>query len=168
MCEAGISVSTQIKIFSSLSACVSRRMCSSRKISVLPPPFHSRFVHCSLYGLLRVHLCFSVFIWTLVLALVFLSVCMDSCACSCVSQCLYGLLCVHLCFSVFIWTLVLALAFLSVCMDSCACTCVSQCLYGLLCLLLRFSAFVWTLVHALVFLSVYMDSCACVSHDRAW
>ena len=34
---------------------------------------------------------FSVFEWTLVLVLAFLSVCMDSCVS--VSQCLYGLLC---------------------------------------------------------------------------
>ena len=60
--------------------------------------------------------------------LVFLSDCIDSCACARVSlsmdscarvsvQCLHGLM--------------LVLAFLSVCMDSCACACVSQCLYGL-------------------------------------
>ena len=73
-------------------------------------------------------------LWTLVLALMFLSVCMDSSACACVSQCLYGLLCLCLCFLVFVWTLVLARVFLSVRMDSCACACVSQCLYGLLCL----------------------------------
>ena len=100
------------------------------------------------------------------LALVFHSVCMDSCACACVSQCFYGLLYLCLCFSVFVWTLVLVLVFLSVfmdscachalvflsvcmescacacvsqcCMDSCACACVSQCLYGLLCLRLCF------------------------------
>ena len=46
------------------------------------------------------------------LALVFLSVCMDSCACACVSQCLYGLLYLRLCFSVFVWTRALAHAFL--------------------------------------------------------
>ena len=63
-----------------------------------------------LFGLLC--LCFSVFVWTLVLALVFLSVCMDSCACACVSRYLYGLLCLHLCFSVFAWTLVRELVFL--------------------------------------------------------
>ena len=84
--------------------------------------------------------------------LVFLSVCMESCACACVSQCLYGILaCVSQClygilcfllgFSVFVWTIVLALAFLSVCMDSCGCAYVSQCLYGLLCLRFRFSVF---------------------------
>ena len=64
-------------------------------------------------------LCFSVFVWTLVLVLVFLSVCMDSCACAWVSQCLYSFLCLRLCFLVFVWTLVLALVFLSVCMDFC-------------------------------------------------
>ena len=65
---------------------------------------------------------FSVFVWTLVHVLVFLSVCMDSGACACVSQCLYGLLCLCLYFSVFVWTLLLALVFLSVCMVPCACT----------------------------------------------
>ena len=90
------------------------------------------------------------------LALAFLSVCMDFCACACVSQCLYGPSC--LCFSVFVWTLVL----------------VSQCLCGPLCL--RFSVFVWSVALAflsvskvnlvLAFLSVCIDSCACacVSH----
>ena len=69
-------------------------------------------------------LCLSVFVWTLVLALSFRSVCMDFCTCACVSQCLYEL--VRFCFSVFVWTLVLALSFDSVCMDSCACAFVSQ------------------------------------------
>ena len=78
-------------------------------------------------------LCFSVFVWTLVLALSFRSVCMDFCTCACVSQCLYGLL-------------YLALLFLSACMNSCVS--VSQCLYGLLC---------WHFC----FDSVCMDSCAC-------
>ena len=50
------------------------------------------------------------------LELAFLSVCMDSCACTSISQ--------------FVWTVVLALAFLSVCMDPVLCTCVSQYLYG--------------------------------------
>ena len=72
------------------------------------------------------------------LVLAFLSVCMDSCACACDSQCLYGLLCLCLRFSVFVWTLVLVLVFLSVCMDSSACACVSQCLYRLMCLRLCF------------------------------
>ena len=114
----------------------------------------------------------AVFVWTLVLALGFLSVCMDSYTCACVSQCLYGLLYLRLYFSVFVWTLVLALlsffmdscacvsqffyglvlVFLSVCMDSCVFACVSQFLYGpLLRLRMRFSVFVWTLVLALVF-----------------
>ena len=79
------------------------------------------------YGLLRLRLCFSAFVWTLVFVLVFS-------------------------LSVFVWTLVLVLVFLSVCMDSCACTCVPsvcvnsspcacvcQCFYGLLSLRLRFS-----------------------------
>ena len=115
---------------------------------------------------------FSVFMRTLVLALAFLSVCMDFCACACVSHCFYGLQCLCLCFSVFIWTLVLVLAFLSVCMNSRAC--ISQCFYGLLCLRLHFSVFAWTLVFAmrflefvwtlvllvvLVFISVCMNSC---------
>ena len=58
------------------------------------------------------------------LALAFLSVCKDSFACACVSQCLYRSLCSRLRFSVFLRTLV-------------PCTCVSQCSYGLLCLRLR-------------------------------
>ena len=101
------------------------------------------FLRQCLYGLLCLRLGFSVFVWTLILALAFLSVCMDSCACACISQCLYGLLCLR--FSVFLWTLVLV--FLSFFMDSCLC----------------FSVFVWTPV--LKFLSVCMDSCvfACVS-----
>ena len=70
------------------------------------------------------------------LAMAFFNVCMDSCACACVSQCLYELLCLFLRFSVFVLTLVLA--FLSVCMNSCA----SQCLYELFCLRLRCSVFV--------------------------
>ena len=53
-------------------------------------------------GLLCLRFWFSVFVWTLVLVLVFLNVCMDSCACACVSQCLYGLLCLRLRFSVFV------------------------------------------------------------------
>ena len=40
-----------------------------------------------LYGLLCLHLRFSVFIWTLVLALAFLGVYMDSCSCSCACAC---------------------------------------------------------------------------------
>ena len=76
----------------------------------------------SLYVLLCLR--FSVFVRTLVFVLVFLSVCMDSRVCACVSQCFYGLLCLR--FSVFVWTLVFVLAFLSVCMDSCVCACVSQ------------------------------------------
>ena len=96
----------------------------------------------------------AAFVWILV----FLSVCINSCACACVSQCLYGLLCLRLRFSVFVWTFVL----------------VSQCLCGPLCL--RFSVFVWTVALAflsvskvnlvLAFLSVCIDSCACacVSH----
>ena len=118
-------------------------------------------------------------VWNLVL--VFLSVCMDSCAYVCFSQCLYGLLSLRLRFSVFAWTLVLALVFLSVfygllymclcfsvfvctlvfalvsftvCMASCACACVSQCLYGLLSLRLCFSVFVWTNMPALAFRNV--------------
>ena len=65
------------------------------------------------------------------LALAFLSVCVDYSACACASQCLYVLLFLCLRFSVFVWTIVPVLVFLSVCMDSCACACVSQCLYGL-------------------------------------
>ena len=42
-----------------------------------------------------------------ILVLAFLSVCMNSCTCACVSQRLYGLLCLR--FSAFVWTLVLAL-----------------------------------------------------------
>ena len=61
-----------------------------------------RFSRQCLYGLLCLSLRFSVFVWTLVFALAFLSVYLDSCSYTCVSQCLYGL---------------------SVC---------SQCLYGLL------------------------------------
>ena len=99
---------------------------------------------------------------SLVLALTFLSVCIDSCACACVCQCLYGILWLFLRFSVFVRTLVLRGGFLSVCINSSACACVSQCLYGLLCLRLRFSVFVWTLALAFAFLSVCMDSCACV------
>ena len=84
----------------------------------------------------------------------FLSVCMDSCACACVSHCLYP---------GFVWTLLVALAFLSGCIDSCAC--VSHCLYQLFWLRLHFSVVVLTLVLALAFLLVCMDSsvCACVS-----
>ena len=124
------------------------------------------------------------------LALVFLSVCMDSCACACFSHCLYGLLCFRLCFSVFVWTglclrfsafvwtLVLAFVFLSVCMDSCACACVSLRLYGLLsvvpailscidsCTALVFlSVCMDSVVLAPAFLSVCIDSCACVSQE---
>ena len=101
--------------------------------------------------------CFSVVLWTLVLALAVFSVCMNSCAC--VSQFLYGLSCLHFRFVVFVWTFVLALVFLNVCMDSCTCAVVSQCLYELVCFC--FSVFVWTLVLALSFDSVCMDSCAC-------
>ena len=82
--------------------------------------------------------------------LVFPSVCMDSCACPCISKCLYGFLCLCLYFQVFVWILVLVLVFLSVCMDSCVCACISKCLYGFLCL-------------CLYFVSVCMDSCACAS-----
>ena len=96
--------------------------------------------------------------------LAFFSVCMDSraCACvsqcrdcyACVSQCLNGLSCLCLCFSVygllrlrfsvFVWTLkvVLVCAFLSVCMDSCA------------------SVFVWALMLAL---TITQYTCACVA-----
>ena len=108
---------------------------------------------------------FSVFVWTLFCALRFRSVCIDYCACACVSQSLHrllwfayvsqslhGLLCFRLRFSVFSWTLVFALAFLCVCMDFCLCACVSLCLYKLLCLRFRFSVFVWALVFALAFL----------------
>ena len=63
--------------------------------------------------------------------LLFLSVCMNSYACACVSQCLYELLRLCLCFTDcmkscacvskgFVWTLIPVFAFLSVCMDSCA------------------------------------------------
>ena len=41
--------------------------------------------------------------------LALLSVCMDSCACACVSQCLYGLLCLR--FSVFVSTCAFGLMF---------------------------------------------------------
>ena len=52
-------------------------------------------------------LCFSVFVWTLVLE--FPSLGMDSCVC--IPQCLNGLLCLR--FSVFVWTLVRALVLVS-------------------------------------------------------
>ena len=116
-------------------------------------------------------------------ALAFLSVCMDSCAC--VSLCLYGIL--SLLFSVFVCALVLVLvflsvslvtlvlAFLSVCMDFCACACVSQCLYVLFCLrfsvlvrtlilCLRFLVFVWTLMLSLVY---ELINCCAVYFPRA-
>ena len=58
--------------------------------------------------------------------LVFLSVCMDSCTCFCISKYLYGLF-------------VLVLIFLSICMDSCVCAVFfSIFTYGLLCLCLYF------------------------------
>ena len=123
-------------------------------------------VYQCLYELLCMRLHFSVFylLWTLVLAHVFLGVCMDSCACTCVSQCfmdscacacvsqcLYGLLHVHaLAFLSVLLTLVLTHVFLSVLWTSCACA--SQCLYGLLCIRLRFSVFVRILVLTLSFL----------------
>ena len=53
------------------------------------------------------------------LALAFLGVCTDSCACACTSLCLYGLLGLRLRFSVFVWTLVFALALFGVCKLSC-------------------------------------------------
>ena len=61
------------------------------------------------------------------LALAFLSICMDSYTCVCISH--------------FVWTVVFALAFLI--------------LYGLLCLRLRFSVFVWAPMLAFAFLSLY-------------
>ena len=109
-----------------------------------------------------------MFILTLVLALVFLSVCINSCA-------------LRLRFSVFVWTL--ALAFISVCVDSYALSLRFSVFVWTLALPLRFSVFVWTialafvwilvlaflnvcmnpsLVLVLAFLSVCMDSCACV------
>ena len=102
----------------------------------------ARFSQCY-YALLR----FSFSVSLSILAVVFLSVCMD------VYQCLSG----------FVWTLAIvflfsvSVVFLRFCMNCCAF--VSQCLYGLL--RLCFSVFVWTL--ALVFFSVCMHSCACVS-----
>ena len=56
-----------------------------------------------LYGLLRLRLCFSVFVWTLVLALAFLCVCMDSCQ-LCLRFSVVLTLVLRLCFSVFVWT----------------------------------------------------------------
>ena len=54
-------------------------------------------------------LCFFVCLDFLCLRL-FLSVCTDSCACACVSQCLYdSCACAYVWFSVFVWTLALAL-----------------------------------------------------------
>ena len=69
---------------------------------------------------------FSVFVWTIVRALAFLSVCMDSCTCACVSHCLYELTfvfsqclnerwCLRLRCSMRLNVLLCALAFLSVC-----------------------------------------------------
>ena len=95
------------------------------------------------------------------LALAFLSVCMDSCAC--VSQCLYGLLCLRLDFSVFVWTLVLMLGFLSVCVDFCnsACALVSKsCMDSCPCTGVSFFS-VCVLVLALTFLNVCILCFAC-------
>ena len=143
-----------------LNVYMDSRACANVFLSAYMDSSAGACVSQSLYGLL--HLCFSVFVWTVVLllalrflrvctlalAIVFFGICMDSCTCACITQCLYGLLCLRLCssmfvwtlghlrlcFSVFVWTLVLALVFLSVCRDSCACACVFQYLYGLLCL----------------------------------
>ena len=102
-----------------------------------------------LQGLLCFCLRFAVAVWTLVLALAFFSICMDSYACARVPQLLYWLS-VRLHVSVFL--------------ESCACACVSQSLFRLLCLRLRFSGFVWTLVLAVAFLCrcTAFCSCACV------
>ena len=62
-------------------------------------------------------------VWTLVVELAFLSVCMDSCAYASVSQCLFGLLCLSLRFSVSVWTLVAEIAILSVCIVVRSVTC---------------------------------------------
>ena len=72
---------------------------------------------------------FSVFVWALVLALAFRGVCMDFCACTCVSQCLIDS---SPCFSfrVFVWTLVLVVTFISILMNSwaaCTFTCAYSC-----------------------------------------
>ena len=111
-------------------------------------------VHVDSWGL---RLRFSMFVvWTLVLALEFSSVCMNSCACICVFQCLYGLLCLRLCFSLFYSLLRLRLRFSVFMWTLGACPCVSQCLpYGLLCFRLRFPV------------SVCMNSCAyaCISQS---
>ena len=53
-----------------------------------------------LYGISCLHFRFVVFVWTFVLALVLLNVCMDSRTSAFVCQCLYELLC--FCFSVFV------------------------------------------------------------------
>ena len=116
-----------------------------------------------LYELLCLRLRFSVFVWTLVLAIAFLNVCMDSCACACLSQCLHGLLCLCLRFSVFVWTLVLTLGFLSVCVDFCnsACALVSKsCMDSCSCTGVSFFS-VCVLVLALTFLSVCIFCFAC-------
>ena len=56
--------------------------------------------------------------------LVFLSVCMDSCVCACISKlsvCMDFCVCACISLEVFVWILVFVLVFLSVCMDSCVC-----------------------------------------------
>ena len=45
-------------------------------------------------------LLFSVFVWTVVLVFAYFSVCVDSCACACFSQCLYELVCFRLHFPI--------------------------------------------------------------------
>ena len=84
---------------------------------------------------------FSVFVWTIVCALTFLSVCMKSCACAYVSQFLNGLLCAA---NSVVWILVRTFAFPRVCINSRT-------------LSLHFSVFVWTLVRALAFVTVCMN-----------
>ena len=74
---------------------------------------------------------FTVSVWTLVLALAFLSVCIDSSSSACVPQCLCEFLCLRVHFLVFVWTQGLRL---------------------------RFAVLVWTPVLTLSFLSIYVDS----------
>ena len=127
-----------------LSICVDCCLCAFLSLCIYGLLFFAYVSH-SMYGLLCLRFRFSVFVWTLVSALVLRSLCMDGCVCASV-------------FSVFVWTLVLCLRFPGFCMDCCSCGCVSQCLYGLLCLC--FSVFVWTFLFALAFLSVCIHSWA--------
>ena len=100
-------VSTLVFALVYFSVCMGSCVIALAYLSVCIDPCVCACVSQCFYGLLCLRLRLSVFVWTVVLAHAFFSVCMDS------------------------W--VIALAFLSVCIDSCACACVSQCLYAFLC-----------------------------------